>query len=212
MSNIRLAYFGTGAFAQKHHLPELCKWPDVQVSYAVNSSATARQEFVRLHQEKKGSVPQEFDSLDAFLSSSPDFDAAVIATPVDSHFALASALLNLKKPFYVEKPFMSTPAEAREISDKADRFGIAVVIGANRCVFPAYRTAANAFRSGVIGDLQRLLFYYEHSWNRLTQDSVWRQDPNHSGSGLIRDHFAHYGHYLVNLGFQPKEAEHFRST
>ena len=212
MDKVRLAYFGTGRFAQKQHLAELNKWKNVVVEYAVSPSQTDREQFARMHQEWKGSRPQLFASLEEFLSPNPDFDGAVIATPVDSHFALACALLDLGKPLYVEKPFMSTRAEAQEIADKADRLHVPVVIGANRCVFPAYRTAANALRSGVIGNVGGLLFCYEHSWDTLTKDCSWRQDPNHPGSGLLRDHFAHYGHYLVNLRFHPKRAEHITST
>ncbi len=212
MTEIRLVYFGTGAFAQKHHLPELSKWGNVEVAYTVDPSSVSQEEFARIHYETKGTTPQQFDSLEAFLFSNPNFDAAVIATPVDSHFALASTLLDRGKPLYIEKPFMSSHSEALEIADKADHFGIPVVIGANRCVFPAYRTAANALRSGLIGDVTRFLFYYEHSWDKLTKDSVWRQDPNHPDSGLVRDHFAHYGHYLVNLGFHPEKAKHSNST
>lgn len=210
MTETRLVYFGTGAFAQRH-LSELAKWPNVSVAYAVSYPGLDRATFAEIHQNTKGSTPQMFDSLEAFLSSDPSFDGAVIATPVDSHFNLASTLLRSRKPLYIEKPFMSTFAEAAEIADRADRFHVPVVIGANRCIFPAYRAAADALQGEIIGSLESLSLYYNHSWDELTKDSAWRQDPSHPGSGLVMDHFAHYGHYLVNLGFYPRRVEHLRS-
>ena len=208
MQSIKLAYFGAGNFAQMQHLPELIKRDSVTVSSVVDPSELDLLKFAQIHQDGKGTMPRTFSSLDDFLVSPPDFDAAVIATPVDSHFVLATALLEFGKPLYIEKPFMVTSREALEITSKADHLGVSVVIGANRCVFPAYRAAANALHQGVIGTFLGISIYYRHRWDEITKQSHWRQDSSHPASGILMDHFAHYGHYLADLGFTPRIVRH----
>jgi predicted dehydrogenase len=53
------------------------------------------------------------------LIEAPDVDAVVIATPVSSHFELASAALNAGKHVLVEKPLTSTTDDARRLIDLA---------------------------------------------------------------------------------------------
>jgi predicted dehydrogenase len=142
------------------------------------------------------------------VESNPEFDAGVIVTPADTHFKIASSLINKKKPVYVEKPFMLNSSDASEIVRMAKGLDIPVMIGANRCVFAAYRTGVNLFKNGDIGELEGLSIYYKHTWDKNTRQCSWRQDPMHPASGIVMDHFAHYGHYLVDLGFQPKEVRH----
>src|SRR4051794_41125810 len=42
------------------------------------------------------------------------FDAAIIATPTETHFDVAKELIKLKKNLLVEKPLASTPAQGEE--------------------------------------------------------------------------------------------------
>src|SRR5829696_4144051 len=51
-------------------------------------------------------------------------DAVAIATPVSTHFPLASAALRAGKHVFIEKPFAASSGEARgviELADKHDR-------------------------------------------------------------------------------------------
>src|SRR5688572_30502885 len=57
------------------------------------------------------------------LIKDPEVDAVSIATPVDTHFALAKAVLNAGKPVLVEKPFTSTVAQAEELIELGAKKG-----------------------------------------------------------------------------------------
>jgi len=210
MGPIKLAYFGAGGFSQRQHLPELGKQAEVEVAAVIDPSVENRSNFSLIHSEIKAKKLKEFYSLDDFLRSGTDVDAGVIVTPADSHFEIVSALLRAKKPCYVEKPFMLKITDALLIEDYSSGLKIPVMVGANRCVFPSYRAAANMFKSDAIGGLLGISMYYKHNWEGNTAGN-WRQDPNHPASGLLMDHFAHYAHYLVNLGFKPGEARHLGS-
>ena len=60
------------------------------------------------------------DQFDDLLSN-PDIDAIAIATPVSSHFELASRALNAGKDVLVEKPLSSDVAEAKKLIKTAEK-------------------------------------------------------------------------------------------
>jgi predicted dehydrogenase len=62
------------------------------------------------------------------LIASPRVDAILIATPVDTHFALAHAALKAGKHVLVEKPITSTSDEARILLDEAARRSLVLAV------------------------------------------------------------------------------------
>jgi len=87
-----------------------------------------------------------------------EVEAAVIATPVSTHYPLAMEALRAGKHILVEKPLAATSAQAREIAATADRLGLAAMVGHTF----QYNAAVNAMReviaSGELGDI-----YYIHA-------------------------------------------------
>ena len=65
-------------------------------------------------------------SMDAFLES---VDAATVATPTVTHFAIAKRLLECGKHVLVEKPFTETPQQARELYDLAQQRRLVLQVG-----------------------------------------------------------------------------------
>jgi predicted dehydrogenase len=55
--------------------------------------------------------------------------AATIATPTGTHFAIAKYLLEHGKHVLVEKPFVETPEQARELCDLAQKKGLVLQVG-----------------------------------------------------------------------------------
>lgn len=51
------------------------------------------------------------------LAHAPEIDAVYIATPNTAHFDAAQRLLNAGKPVLIEKPIVTTAAQARQIAD-----------------------------------------------------------------------------------------------
>lgn len=203
----KVALFGCGGFA-KNHVRELSKRDDVIIQYFIDPSAENRNSLSSLYKTEKGITSSGFNSLDEFLSSDPEFDAAIVVSPPKSHFEIASAILKMGKPIYIEKPFTVHTEEAKELCRLANENKVEIEIGANRCVFPAYRTAAEALREGKIGDWKTVSMYYRHNWEGNTQDS-WRQNPAEPAAGLLADHSPHYSHFLfTDLGFKPEEVRH----
>jgi len=58
-----------------------------------------------------------------------DFDAAVIATPTETHYALAKKVMEMGKHVLVEKPFTHSVEQAQELIDLAKDMGLILMVG-----------------------------------------------------------------------------------
>ena len=58
-----------------------------------------------------------------------DFDAAVIATPIETHYALAKKVMEMGKHVLVEKPFTHSVEQAQELIDLAKEMGLVLMVG-----------------------------------------------------------------------------------
>lgn len=65
---------------------------------------------------------------DEELINAPDIDAVVVATPVESHFALAMAALRAGKHVLVEKPMASTADQAAQLMEEAEQRGLVLMV------------------------------------------------------------------------------------
>jgi UDP-N-acetylglucosamine 3-dehydrogenase len=57
------------------------------------------------------------------------FDAAVIATPTETHYPLAKRLLEAGKHILAEKPFTNLPATSYELLELGQRQGLTILVG-----------------------------------------------------------------------------------
>jgi UDP-N-acetylglucosamine 3-dehydrogenase len=79
------------------------------------------------------------------------FDAALIATPTETHFEVAKQLIELKKDLLVEKPLASTPDQANELIDRAKTAGIKLFVGHVERSNPAVKRLKEIIAKGWIG-------------------------------------------------------------
>jgi predicted dehydrogenase len=85
--------------------------------------------------------------------SDPAVDAVVIATPVFTHFGLASRALIAGKHVFVEKPLASSSAEAGELIELADHMDRALMCGHTFLYSPAVRAVKDLLRTGDLGEI-----------------------------------------------------------
>ena len=90
------------------------------------------------------------------LIRSKDVDAVAIVTPVFTHFDLAKEALLAGKHVFVEKPFTSTSAQARELIDIATKKGLKIMVDHTFLFTGAVKKIKLVIDSGELG---RLLFY-----------------------------------------------------
>lgn len=94
------------------------------------------------------------DPLD--LIRSKGVDAVAIVTPVFAHYEMAKEALLAGKHIFVEKPFTSTSAQARELIDLAAEKGLKIMVDHTFLFTGAVRKIKQVIDSGELG---KLLFY-----------------------------------------------------
>ena len=118
-----VAVVGTG-FGARIHVPALrAAGFDVLALVGQNEEKTARR-------AGRLEIPNACTSLDQALAL-PGVDAVTIATPPDTHAALAIAAADAGRHVICEKPFALDAAEAGAMSDAATRAGV-VALGRSR--------------------------------------------------------------------------------
>lgn len=87
----------------------------------------------------------------------PDLDAIAIATPVWTHFDLASRALSAGKHVLVAKPLAATAEEARQLIDQAARRGLVLMVDHTFVYTGAVRKIRDMVAAGELGDI----YYYD---------------------------------------------------
>jgi predicted dehydrogenase len=90
------------------------------------------------------------------LIRSTDIDAVAIVTPVFAHYELAKAALFAGKHIFVEKPFTSTSAQAKELVDLAAKKNLRIMVDHTFLFTGAVKKVKELIDSGELG---KLLFY-----------------------------------------------------
>ncbi len=87
------------------------------------------------------------------LVNDPKVDAIIIATPPESHCAIATAAFAVGKPVLCEKPMGATLEESRAMVAAAEASGVANMVGFNYVRTPATQFARQLISDGAIGDV-----------------------------------------------------------
>lgn len=140
------------------------------------------------------------------LLADTSIDAVLIATPVSSHFELASSALRAGKHVLVEKPITATSAEARILIHEAARRNLVLMVDHTFVYTSAVRKINELIRDGKLGEL----YYYDSMRVNL---GLFRRDVNVIWDLAIHD--MSILEYL--LGAQPvaisaSAAGHFRGS
>jgi predicted dehydrogenase len=192
---IKVGVIGLGTAALTGHLPAL--------------AASSRFELVGLLDTRKDQVeaasarfPAAKPRLDseAFFAL-PELEAVIVATPPDSHAALAAEALRAGKHVLVEKPLARTVEESRSLVDLAGAGGLTLCVGHEKRFHASLERVRELLEEDAIGTP----FYCGVHWAsaakldpaRLVPDGfrdgyAWRWRDRSVGGGLVQDHLPHY--------------------
>lgn len=84
---------------------------------------------------------------------SPDIDAIAVVTPVWTHYELAKAALENGKHVFVEKPFTSTPEQAEELIELAERKNLKIMVDHTFLFSGAVKKIKEIVDAGTLGPL-----------------------------------------------------------
>ena len=115
----------------------------------------------------------------ASLLSDPEIDAVVIATPAETHFALAKSALEAAKDVFVEKPLALRAAEAEALGKLAKARKRILMVGHLLRYHPA---VVRLKEMCLAGDLGRLEYAYSNRLNlgrvRREENALWSFAPH----------------------------------
>ena len=117
-----------------------------------------------------------------------DVDGVVVAGHAAYHASDALKMVEAGKPVLVIKPLAATRADAEALYAAAEKSGVLLAMGYDRCFAPAMRTLRDRVRNG---DLGRVLHASgDFSVDRmLTFDAdAWKADPEINPPGSLADH------------------------
>lgn len=174
----------SNAFRQVNHFFDLPRTvvADVVVGRDLERAAAAAERF---------GFRRACTDLDAVLAD-PSIHVVDVATPNDSHHAIAMAALRAKKHVLCEKPLAMTLAQAKEMAALAKKQKVRVGLWHNYRRAPATALAAKMIARGDLGAIRQVRAVYLQDW--LADASVpasWRTSKKACGSGAHGDLNAH---------------------
>jgi predicted dehydrogenase len=133
------------------------------------------------------------------ISTHPEVDLVVIASPNESHFPLAAAALRSGKHVVIDKPFTVTLEEARALRGIAQQYGRLLSVFHNRRWDSEILATKAVLDAGLLGEVS----HYECHMDRFRPmvRKRWREDPG-PGAGLWFDlgpHMIDQALYLFGL-------------
>ena len=151
---LTIGYIGNGKSTNRYHLPFVLQRKNIKVKtiYQRNpkNEAWGRVEGVNYT-----------SNLDELLNDK-DIQLIVVCTKQDSHYNYAKLVLEHNKNCLVEKPFMKTYEEAKEIFDLAKEKGLIVQAYQNRRFDSDFLTVQKVIEEGKLGDLLELEMHFDY--------------------------------------------------
>lgn len=177
---VKVAFVGLGASALRFHLPLLGPQSGTELAGVV-----ARSEQSRARAESAVPHVPVAQSLGGLLELEPGIDLVVIATPVDSHKALATEALEARRHILVEKPFATNAKEARDLLVTASKHSRILTCFLNRRFDGDFLTAKSALARGDLGTPIRLVSTWERTSPVVVPATFSRSVPSSRQGGLL---------------------------
>ena len=188
MSKLKIAIIGCGGMAGGH-ARRLHDSPDVDLVGLCDVSEQVVESFIDRHLAECESRPATFTQ-SAQLYDQLDPDAVFIVTPHTMHFGHCMEGLDRGCHVFVEKPMVTSAADAHALKARVEQTGKILVIGYNTPCTPEFVYLRRQIRDEAFGRLELISGYVVQNWKTPTTGS-WRQDPSLSGGGQAYDTGAH---------------------
>lgn len=171
---IRVGFIGAGGMAGNHFdaIRSLTEKNNLE-PVAVADCWTTRAE----EGAKKVGAAQSFQDYHKVLAIK-DIDYVTIATPEHWHCQMILDAMDAGKAVYTEKPMTHTIPEALQVVKKQKETGLPLQVGVQAMSDDSYRTAGQAIREGVLGQVVQAQIEYVR---RYGEQGPWRVpglDPN----------------------------------
>ncbi len=176
-----LAIVGLGAWGKRLIGSVQGKSDTVRFTRAVTRTPAKAKEFADTYEIDLG------EDYDAMLAD-PAVDGVVVCGPGDVHVAHAMAAIEAGKHVLVVKPLALTRGDAQAIYEAADKTGVFVGLGYERCFLPAADELRRRVKAGELGRIVHAEgAYCVGRYLDMTRDN-WKTDAAIAPPGALADH------------------------
>jgi predicted dehydrogenase len=163
----------------------------VEIIAAADVSGASRARFVDICVKAGGIAPRQFEDYREMLAKCrSNLDAVYISTPHASHGEQALAVIESGLDLFLEKPMVTTVAEAKALVEARSRKNSTVVVAFNGALSSLVRDTSRRAVAGEFGKLVSVSASIWESW-RSNYEGHWKQRPEVSGGGFMFDTGAH---------------------
>jgi len=182
----RVGIIGYGLAGRVFHAPLIAATPGLEVAAIVTSDPGRAAQARKDHPDAEV-VPEA----DAIFARPDQLDLVVVATPNDSHVALALRSIEAGVAVVVDKPLAAAAAEGRRLIERSEAAGVLLTVFQNRRWDNDFLTLRSLLDEDRLGRVHRFESRFERWRPQLRQES-WREDPDPArAGGLLYDLGAH---------------------
>lgn len=190
---LTIGYIGNGKSTNRYHLPFVLQRENIKVKtiYRRNPDHDSWDKINGVHYTS---------DLDELLQDE-EIQLIVICTKHDSHYEYAKRVLEHNKHCLVEKPFMETTEQAKEIFALAKEKDLIVQAYQNRRFDSDFLTVQKVIEEGKIGDLLEVEMHYDY-YRPEVPESADSFDPN---SSFLYGHGCHTLDQVISYFGKPED-------
>jgi predicted dehydrogenase len=164
---------------------------DVEIVATAEVDATSRQRFGDTCEAAGAARPEEYRDASSMLSAMQGrMDAVYVSTPHVFHADNALAVVEAGFDLLLEKPMVTTVAEALALAGAEKRTKRTIVIAFQGGLSPIVHDTRERARRGEFGDLVSVNASIWEGWAK-SYAGQWKQRPEISGGGFMFDTGAH---------------------
>jgi 1,5-anhydro-D-fructose reductase (1,5-anhydro-D-mannitol-forming) len=185
MEHVRWGIIGCGDVTEVKSGPGFQKADGSSLVAVMRRDRAKAEDYARRH-----GVPRVHETAEALIAD-PDIDAVYIATPPESHEALALLVAAAGKPCLVEKPMARNHDECMSMVGAFRTAGVPLWVAYYRRALPRFLQVRELLAAEAIG---RLTSVHVQVTDRLATGADaanWRFDPAVAGAGLFLDLASH---------------------
>lgn len=187
---LRLGLIGTGQMAT-HYAHSWVSMPEVAFVALSDVNAASRRKFVDICRGAGRPEPREFDDFRSMLTTCRDeLDAVYVCTPHALHAEHGIAVVESGLDLLIEKPMVTTVAEAERLISARDQSGSTVVVAFQGALSPLTADTRQRAQAGEFGELVSVSATVWENWSSR-YEGHWKQQLDLSGGGFMFDTGAH---------------------
>ncbi|WP_430593151.1 Gfo/Idh/MocA family protein [Humidisolicoccus flavus] len=191
-SVIRTAVLGFGVSGRIFHAPFIAANSEFRLDFITTSNA----ERIAIAAERYPGARILEASNDVF-DHADALDLVVIGTPPATHFELAKQAIAAGLHVVVDKPFVPSSAQAKELIDRAEQAGVTLTVFQNRRWDADFLTLRSVIESGRLGVIRTFESRFE--WWKPQGFRDWKATATLAeGGGILYD----LGSHLIDQALQ----------